>query len=232
MTSLLQKKLEEKTYEILFELEDEFDLDLKSLPEVYYVGRNFNPYEVGLPIRLDFSLKKTALFFPKYNVIFTATKDEGVLGEEVGHFIHHQFLHKRHIKEVPLSLEHFGMGVVREAIGFFCSKLIDPKRRSQYKKDNFLFKKSLEGVLRHIRYIAIMGEYEHLIHQQGYLIGEKMYQGYLSGGIDIGDVKEVLQKPLKGKNEAFYEFIKLRQRFVGGKFFKQNLIKKKNLSKT
>jgi len=215
MKKSLQILIEERTYDILFELEDELNLNLGVLPEVYYIGRNFNFGDIEIDkkdpgIKMLKIYPEIGFYFFQKKIIISNTLKEGVLGEEIGHFIHHNF-----VKDFSDIVNDFGASAIGEMIGFFCSKLIDYKRKSPYKSDNFQKIYSLKEMMLEIKSCIKEEGYFDLVHQQGYLMGEKLYNLYISNLISKKEVRKIIQNPLNGHNQAFLEFLRLREKFTG-----------------
>ena len=206
----LQKVVEEKTYSILFDLENELGIETGKIPEVYYIGKNFSFKKLGISKEYYQEFKnikkgKEAFFIPSESMILTRSLKKMVLAEEVGHFIHYNFLNSN-----KNSADIFASYTISEMIGFFCSKLINSNRKSGFWGDNLMYKKSLQGILNGIKYVIKKGEYIALIHQQGYLLGNKLYNGYLSNQISKKQIKKLIKNPLSKKYEAFEKFINLK----------------------
>ncbi|NCN86709.1 hypothetical protein GW932_02660 [archaeon] len=206
MGESFQKKLEQKVYDILFDLEDELDLDVKKLPEIYYVGKNFNFYSLNIDGTHFFTfeyVKKNniAAFLPHYSIILSRTLNEGVLAEENGHFLFEQF-------KVGANnpADYFARETLSEMIGFFSSKLVDSKRKNNLKRDSLDNSKSIKDIFDTVKLHFDSGNEEDLIHEQGYMLGEKLYHKYISNQISKKEIKKFILKPLKGKFETFYEF--------------------------
>src|SRR6056297_1989072 len=89
----LQKKVEEKTIDILFELENELEIEIGEIPEVYYVGKNFDVYKTGMTKEYTNHIKKIKkskegfTFYPP-GIIFIADLENYKIAEEVGHYMH------------------------------------------------------------------------------------------------------------------------------------------------
>jgi len=213
MAKSLQTITEEKVYEILFELENELNIETKQLPEVYYVGRNFNFEKVGINRKAYSNFpnfrKEKAANLTQSQIIFTNIIDDKVLAEEAGHFIH-----ERYIRYSQNALDEFGAGCIREMVGFFSSKLIDPKRENDYEGDLFLNKQDIFEIAKVYSKEVSIGGYEDLIHQQGYSLGEKLYNKFISGQMSKKDIQKIIKKEYPGKLDAFFGFFKLKNEIL------------------
>ena len=102
---------EEKTYDILFELENELEIELGILPEVYYVGRNFSFNEVGMDLRREYRIIRNfkkdictgTYLMGDGKILIKDVEDERTIGEEVGHFIHDNYLKNKGISITGIS---------------------------------------------------------------------------------------------------------------------------------
>lgn len=210
MRKSLQNLAEQKTYDILFELENEFEIDTNKLPEVYFVSNNFDFKKLGLNTERyeDFyltKLTKEPFFIPDKNIIAIANFNQGQIAEETGHFIHYNYLKKQ-----DNFVDEFCADAISEMIGFFSSKFIDPKRKTFFRGDQFMGKRTLNRIIETIKYVNMIGEIDNLTHQQGYALGEKLYYKYMSNDISKKKVKDMIKKPLDKKGDAFYEFLNLK----------------------
>jgi len=215
MSFSLLNKIEQVSYAILFDLENELGIQIEQLPGVYYVYEKFSFNGVGLNVKeysgikqLKVKNKKIGAYLPDKKIILVNSFRKDILGEEMGHFIHHNF-----IGNFESIVNDFGARARGEMVGYFCSKLIEPKRKSGYKEDNFK-NKTLEEEIYHLAYIIKKDGYDDLIHQQGYLLGEKLYNQYISRKIKMKEIRKIIKDPLVGHNKAFIEFLNLRDRFL------------------
>lgn len=201
--------IEKKVYNIIFELENELGIETGRLPHVFKINRGFDFAKENYylaDIEVDKIIKsKGAWYDIDDNMIFSATNNESVLAEEAGHFIHHNFLnYKRNV------LDEFGGHAIAEMIGFFSSKLIDKNRKSGYKNDHISSRRDVTAVIEDIQYWKDEGEFENLVHQQGYMLGNILYDKYISNQITKKEIVDLIKMPLDKEFEAFGKFIELK----------------------
>lgn len=201
----LQKIAEKRVYDIIFELENELNINTGRLPEVYHIDKNFNFNEIGYPFEIKGYKKLQAFSIIEENIIFTKTISKKTLGEEAGHFIHQNFIRNKNN-----ILDDFGGRSIGEMIGFFSSKLIDNNRVSNYKSDFLATEKDVEDIIDAIKYCRDSGEYENLIHQQGYILGDILYDSYISKKISKKNIVNIIKSPLNKEFEAFSKFLELK----------------------
>ncbi|HKL23549.1 MAG TPA: hypothetical protein VJ895_02245 [Candidatus Nanoarchaeia archaeon] len=209
----LQKKVEEKTIDILFELENELEIEIGEIPEVYYVGKNFDVYKTGMTKEYTNHIKKIKkskegfTFYPP-GIIFIADLENYKIAEEVGHYMHFSNIeYKGETKE-----EFFCLKSLAEMIGYFSSKLIYSSRKNQFKKiPDFLPEEGdVEKFIYGLKKIANRNdeEFENGAHIQGYTMGEKMFNKYISGQLKKSSVRKIIINPLNKKNSSLHEFYK------------------------
>ncbi len=207
------KKLEKRTLEILFELEDELNIELKEIPEIYYVGKNFNFDYVGMTKEYMVHIKKIRknkegfTFYPP-GIIFMADLEDYKIAEEAGHYIHFN-----HVKYKGKTLEEwFCFKSLTEMVGYFASKLIDSSRKNQFSEiKDFLPKDGdVEKFIYGLKKISNRNnkEFENGAHIQGYTMGEKMFNKYISGQLKKSSIRKIITNPLNKKNSCLHEFYK------------------------
>jgi len=207
MTKSLQEIAEEKAYDILFELEDEFNLKTGSLPEIHYITKKFSFEKMGLDYGYYDSFYRTKItkdpvYIPSENIILLGSFKKSHIAEEILHSIHYGNLN--YDKNV---LDEFAAETISEMLGYFCSKLIDEKRKTAFWGDSLLHKKSVPQILNGIKFIMKKGELDNLVHQQGYSLGDKLYYAYLEGKVSKDKIKKTIENPLPERYEAFSEFM-------------------------
>ena len=220
MSKSLQKIAEETVYDLLFELGDELGIEIKQIPEVYYINASSKFENLGVDKRYNslFSEIKnekdnaSILGIPK--VIITSSVKKSSLAEEVGHFIHREYLNLKY----ETMEELFAFCALKEMIGFFCSKLIDSSRVNPFKNIEDFFpkkfnKKKFFSVLNKIAKQE-NSQFEKEFYAQGYGMGEKMFNKYLSRGLSKRKIKNILTNPLDNKYETIYQFYKWKYKVL------------------
>jgi hypothetical protein len=225
MSKSLQKIAEEKTYDILFDLADEFNLNVPFLPEVYYVHKNFKFESLGIPAFYKdyFSMvleRKGGVYLENKQIILLGSFKDYAIGEEVGHFLHFSNSKNFH-STLRNDLDYLFFSSITEMIGFFFSKLVDGGRKNVFvDKEEYLPKKTknLKKVLDSFidsSFFDIFSDLdeiyiERFIYEQGYGLGEKLFDYYLSGLFSKKDLLKLVKKPLKKPFEATGTFFDLK----------------------
>jgi hypothetical protein len=211
----LQKKIEEKALSILEDIDNEFELNSNTFPEIYYIHPKLDYCFLGMSEKhedlYDYLVRsKGGAYFPKEKVLLLATKKEEEIAEEMTHYLHLSNI--ENTQEGIIS--DFSVGALTEMLGFFVSKLFNPARKNYYQKLGDMF----EGKNLYEMFEVIGEEYskgydakERLIHSQGYFMGEKLYLEYISGDIDKKEIRSLFKKPLSGKIKAYLEFLDWRE---------------------
>jgi len=209
----LQSKVEEAVYESIENIAEELKLKIPYYPEVYLIRKNslFEPLGLQESERKDFNLaKKGRNVYPvNPKVILIRKFDEAAIAEESGHFLHFANSKINYYKQN--YMEKFTTRILMEAIGFFCSKLIVPERKTEFEKypdsleenDNFL-KKLKKNIDKDIN------NYYLTLYSQGYSLGEKLFDYYISKNIPEDYPKKLIKKNFKRKYSSIRTFMKLK----------------------
>jgi len=226
------RKIEERAFEIIDDISEELGLKVSYYPEVYWVGRKLKFEELGISesYRHSFdSIKKGLLYenefdeetmhhesciFPKFKIILMGEPRVLPLAEECGHFIH---LVNSNLKLNGGNLvDHFGGNTIIEMLGYFSSKLIVPERKNSYRvdKDVFIDENKIEEyfvkILKNILSNDNLEDYRDLIHDQGYRLGEKLFDYYISGNFSKKDIKKLFCDSMSGEGVPFAKFLNLK----------------------
>ncbi len=213
--SQLQEKIETKLFECLEDIAEEIGLNIPFLPEVYFIGRNFKFETLGLSEkeREDYELVKKgrqSIFFHKQKIILIGTNNIEHISEEAGHFLHitnsHLTLYDKNTKDYLASW------IIAEMLGYFSSKLINPDRKNPLNR----YPDILNEEDKCMRIINKKGwdTEDFLIYQQGYNLGEKLFNAYISRVTSRRYIRNLFKNNLKGKNNAYSTFLKLRKRLL------------------
>ena len=210
LNSKLQERVREKVYSVIDDLSDEFELNIDCYPEVYFLHKNFGYDQLGLPERDRECFEEakkynrgTAYHRPK--IIFLTTTEEAIIGEEAGHFIHFResnITFSRHNEKDLIAIY-----PLTEMWGFFFSKLIDPSRENEFREIPDLFeigRRESENIQK------INEARDNWIYKQGYGLGERLYNGYISGEISKERIRKLLRKKFENHEAAFEEFLELK----------------------
>jgi hypothetical protein len=235
----LQKRVEEDTYQIIDEIADELEIEIPFYPEVYRVSKNLSFKSLGLSERdRDFfgmikdSGRSAYLYRPK--IILIGEMDAGSIAEEAGHFLH--FVNSELSFSNKNSMQNNTLSCIIEMLGFFCSKLIDPNRENYFSKYSDILedretcleeiatehirnkKIDLEEMPLHLTRKEKMWEIakkyvdmrEFVIYQQGYGLGEKLFDSYISGLTPKKNIKKLMLKKYNTGDGVLMEFLKLK----------------------
>lgn len=192
-------------------------------PEVYWVGRNLEFEDLGLWDESNFDeedfeeykIKKRNVFLTDSEIILISK--ESAIPEESGHFLH--FVNSRFNYENLFPVDSFFLSAYVEALGFFTSKLIVPERKNIFGKyQDFL---PLENVKRisdakkYFRKIICLNEAEKDfgIYQQGYTLGEDLFNHYISGRISTKKINNLFCAKLEGFGSPTIKFLNLKYKF-------------------
>jgi len=104
-------------------------------------------------------------------------------------------------------------------IGFFSSKLIRNDRISGYKNDFLSVDRDITDIIDAIKFCKDTGEYENLTHQQGYILGNTLYDSYISNIISKKEIVKLIKSPLDKEFEAFSKFVDLKYNILERKKF-------------
>jgi hypothetical protein len=208
----LQNKVEEKVIDILFELENELEIETGKIPEVHYVNK-FSKFEnLGLSeeYKKEFEYAKnyfSGIVYTNPLIIISGSRNLDILSEEVGHFLH--FSHINFKEKTPIG--RFCFGAISEMLGFFSSKLINSKVKNRYSNyENKLQNKfKIQEILQTVHEEYQRGEkkFEDLIYTQGYSMGEKLFNSYILKLLSKNKIKNIFTNPLETEEEALYQFL-------------------------
>lgn len=204
--------LESKVYDFIDELVDEFDLPVIPLPEVYWVGKNFSYEKVGLfgeeweDYREDIP-NGMSKFVPPKNVILIGKDSPEHLAEEATHCVHFSNAHLRSRYRRKEGIN--ALNSIIEMIGFFGSKLQFPSRKNPYQKyPDPIFERE-----DYIKFQARAGfdEDNYFVYKNGYGMGEKLYEAYISGEITRDFIRDLFLNDLsrKGSADLMFSYLKL-----------------------
>lgn len=219
MGKSFQKIAEDKANIFFKKITSEFEIPLDKYPKIFYIKRDTKFEDIKLKNKNleDFEYVKNtrrATCNPKNLAIFTRNLYNYVIAEEVGHYIH--FSHAKF--ENKTSIGDFYFGAFAEMLGFFSSKLINSKRKNEFR--------TKKNPLNEIQEINNLFEYihenrkenicfnENLIYINGYSLGEKMFEKYVKGKIPKKEIYEAFTTLLDSEVEAIYQFYKWKNKLL------------------
>jgi hypothetical protein len=224
-----QEKAESLVYECVSDLEDYFQIQVATSPEVIYVSRNTRFESLGLPryLRDDFEenkYSKRSWYAKNLQIIFLSSFHPSDIGEETGHFIHYSLTGLHSVGNLS-GYDHFSLAVLSEMLGYFCSKIVDPSRSyPQYLQKPRLFyssKEQFESIVSGL--VKEYGEIdldEYKIYQEGYMLGELLYQYTETGLLPNSIPRTLIKKRFDQNASPLVELVKIQKRLD---VFPQNL---------
>lgn len=226
MGKSLSSKVEQLVHDAIEDISNELEINCENYPEVYYLHKSFSFNRLGLPKRekKEFDIVKkfgSGIYFYRPKIVLLSTQNPAEIYEEAGHFLHfnHSGLNFNGKKDEDILF----MNAIIETIGYFCSKLGDPSRTPIFSNYPDYFRNS-EECLKLIDSDGLDPN-SFFVYQQGYGIGEKLFNYYISGIISKEKIRTLMSEKFDGKYEATYEFIKLKH-FFDGSFLVGEGIKK------
>lgn len=214
-------RLEQSVEDTIETLADELKLTVHYYPHVVLVHKNTTLRSLKLPSKYAYSFRTAksgqAIYDPPY-IFFPSNNHINEVSEESTHFLHLTNSGRGHYVRRSFK-DHFSFEVIGEAIGFFGSKIINPKRRSSFVKCEEKLPEDHEEIEEFLkdnfgRSSSISNDplMDDLIHYEGYRLGEKLFFEYIKGRIPLRKVRFLFREELKDKGEAFKEFVKLKDR--------------------
>jgi hypothetical protein len=206
-----QSEVEEMVYDAVFEVSDEFDLKVDRLPEVYYVYPGFSFDKIGCPTWrwADFKGDDGQVSINS-KIVFIVDRDIDTVFEEAGHFLHFNNsklkFTKQNVDETREIL------TISEILGYFSSKLVNSSRRPLYLN----YPDAINEESKLIKRVEREGlDFDEVyIYQQGYGLGEKLFDAYISGIVSGDFVRSLFVKNFNRKGIATSTFLSLRD-FLG-----------------
>lgn len=144
----------------------------------------------------------------KCNLILIGDLDEEHTSEEASHFLH---VHNSHIKYLKRNVvDAVSSRIIMEMLGFFGSKLLCPKRINPYRiseptgEPQYLIDK-MEKIFK-----SEDGKLLGFIYQEGYILGEKLFDSYLAKNISKRRIRNLFRDPLEKEFDPACKFFKLK----------------------
>jgi hypothetical protein len=211
-----QAKIEEKTYEIIDDIAEEIGVKVPYLPEVYWVGRKLKFESLGLN-KIDeetfdiIKQKRNSAYLVRSKIILIGTQNKEHVSEETGHFLHYNTSNIKWGWNNHDNKNTMALNSIVEMFGFFCSKLIVPKRKHNYGKLPDYFDENKKFIKEAPKNLDI---FEFAVHQQGYGLGEKLFNSYISDVVQMKNIKKLFLNDFSKKNSAFASFLGLKYNMV------------------
>jgi len=217
----LQKSVELKASIFLDRVVSELELSFSKTPRVYFLSKDLSADELEVSRSFDedtflsYRDAEKSYLDLREGTIFIAKDINYVVAEEVGHFIH---LNLSGVKYKNKSKQEiFFISTLIEMLGFFSSKLITPSRSmkkfKRYGDLLYVNKSKLAEIKTQFEKEFENQEFgEFLIYNQGYALGERLFQQYTKGDFDKKEISALFSNSLKEKNSSSNLFAELKTR--------------------
>jgi hypothetical protein len=174
-----------------------------------------------------------SVYVPEARTIYLGTLSVNHAAEEAAHFVKHAAGGGSEPKELR---DRFYFHALNEACGFFGSKVINPKRKADHpgklrriaalgsgrSGKPTTEERAATIALAHLSWergrgrplsvgqlLADPGVFVTAAHMLGYILGDKLYYGLVSGHVPKGLVRELFLSPLDSAYEAFERYLEL-----------------------
>ena len=209
-----QRKIKKTTHSIIDKIADEIGLENSIYPEVYWIGKKLKFRDLKLNKKeeeefesLQYCKQSGYLYEPRIILIGEDCLEH--ISEEASHFLHltHSGIDQR-LKEEPKNLI---LRIIMEMFGFFGSKLIVPNRQNNYYKGFPDIINDREKAIECLqeKYGRDTKINEWTIYQQGYGLGQKLYEAYISEIFPKEKIRELFLEDFSNK-DLLTEFLKLK----------------------
>lgn len=176
-------------------------------------------------------LSRESFYLPRVRLAYLATLSVSHAGEEATHFVRDACAPGS--MERPRTVEDaFYARIFEEAVGFFGSKLVNPRRTCAHRKK--LVRMLTDPVSRGAAALALLHDQlardrrfdearglarildartlNAAAHHLGYRLGDKLYHAVLAGRFDKREVHSLFHEPLETQGEAFSKVMDLERR--------------------
>lgn len=214
-----QARLEKRTYEAIDELEDVFDVEVPSYPEVRWLGRRGHFEDLGLQECYRDAIEnnqknKGSLFLYKPGIIIINQNDIHHINEESSHYVH--MATSGIVPENRGREDLLALNCLIEMFGFLGSKILNSSRVNEYKQFPDYFATGLKYGLKFENFVDLLNDItcgdtsERLIHSQGWGLGERVFYALHNGQIKMNYIQELFKKRFIKPGEAITAFKELR----------------------
>ena len=213
-----QSEVEEKVYEAIEDIAEELKINIPFYPEVYWVGRNLSFEELKIHKKYEghfhnFKERKISAYLNSPKIVLIEELKKEHIAEEAGHFLHFSNAKIKFSKRDKLNT--LGLNIIIEMVGYFCSKLISPDRKNIFDEYPDIIHSKKECVT-HLekRFGEGFDEKYFGIYQQGYGLGDKLFNSYISGLISRRDIQRLIFNKMKSPIDSIEMFIGLKTNLV------------------
>lgn len=221
----VQQKVEELTFEFIDEIADEFNISIRQYPEVYWIGKDGVSFDkVCLPAEYrnffeNNRARGDSFTLDKYPVVCIGSFFKTDIAEEAAHFVHNSINPKFFPHNDDSS---FNAHVFSEMLGYFGSKIICPSRRSSFVDLPDYENLSMPKQSRLISYLWRVGKgsmtlYDFVVHQNGYKMGEALYQAYSTGNFSSARIAHLFRREFSSQKDIDSFLDNLRNEILGSK---------------
>jgi len=214
-----QSKIERETYLAIDEIAEEIGLNVPYYPEVYWIGKKLEFEQICMEKRYLEEYKELkkgealGVFLTNPKVILINKDNMEVVSEEASHFLH--YVNSKMKLDFGNIRSYFLKRILTEMLGFFGSKLINPSRKNMYKKYQDVLPLNYNNMSEWERLIKeARSEYdpEFIMYQQGYMLGERLFNYYISGIEKKEVIRKLFLKNIKNSYEALYMFLEWKEK--------------------
>jgi len=215
-----QERIETTVFDAIEEIADEFDLNIPFYPAVLYLERNVEFEDSGLPsyFEQDFDNLQgewDALFIERpCSIILSSRGIKSSYGEEATHFVH--YVNSRIKKKQRGSSGGEFILCLREMLGFFGSLMLGEERKNRYSQwpDPWSQKAEFKEFIKQLKKVYTQPIFlvDHIIHQQGYGLGERLFYAYQNSDISRGEITKLFKNNFEERYSARDTFLKFRRR--------------------
>lgn len=174
-------------------------------------------------------LASESYYIPKARMVYLGNLSVNHAAEEATHFIRHVCAEGH---EPRLLVDAFYWRALEEAVGFLGSKVINHKRKCAHlpqmaklyrsRQTNPFDKEVARLVLKHGRitggkrvrglsevYECDMELFNAVTHAVGYMLGDRLYYGLVSGRISKSEIRDLFYDPFSGEGDALSTYLYL-----------------------
>ncbi|MBM7115854.1 ChaN family lipoprotein [Archangium primigenium] len=173
-------------------------------------------------------LSRESCYIPRARTAYLASRSLNHAAEEAAHFVRH--LAVGDAMDAPRrASDAFYARCVEEALGFFGSKLVNPRRHCVGTGEWALRFGQARGVERQIAAFVLAHKaaelevpeeavkllplrkdrlFHGVSHALGYLLGDALYQGFDQGQVDRAEVRALFRDPLEEPRQAYFDWVR------------------------
>lgn len=210
----LQQKIEDATFDCIDDIAEEIGLDVPFYPEVYWIGRDLCFEDLALDMKHseDFKFIKKcrgSIYFYEPRIILIGEHNLEHISEEATHFLH--LTNSKLGEKIKNGTTQTDLKILIEMLGFFGSKLITPDRKNYEKGFPDLIAQRKEAIKKFKQVYGKNVDIDYMTtYQQGYGLGEKLFNAYVAGLVPKEEVRSLFLNKLSGENEALLTFMNLK----------------------